>query len=230
MNFPRPIVVSLALAALIATGGAAAVWNYATRVKGEISLEVRYSIPTCSGEILGALTSPTWDQMTAAQRAFSYDKSIPEKIFMAGVLWRRTGDDLAQKGINLGEPTTWRDRHVSIQAGKAFKGATGEVMCRYELRFSDVSPELAAKVLFAAEHTYREHVFKRGSDTTNEQINWLETQITKLEAAVAAVKPTDPEFEKASASLVESRRQLTEARENLRLLAVRRTITTAKLL
>lgn len=227
MKFPRRIVVSLALAALIAAGGAA-VWADATRVEGEISLEVYYGIMMC-GEF-GVWNPPTWDQMTAAQRAVSYDKHLPEKIFMSSVLWRRTGDYLNPKGISLGEPTAWRDQHVSIQAGEAFKTVTGEVMCRYEIQFSGVSPELAAPVLFAAEHTYREHVFTRDSETTNEQIKSLETQITKLVAATAAANPTDPEFEKASASLVESRRQLAEARENLRLIALRRFVTTAKLL
>jgi hypothetical protein len=103
-------------------------------------------------------------------------------------------------------------------------------MCRYEIRFSGVTPELAARVLFAAEHTYLEHIFSRDSDTTNEQIKWLETQIAKQEAATAATKPTDPEFDKSSAALAASRRQLTEAREKLRLIALRRTVTTAKLL
>ena len=229
MKFPRPIVVSVALAALIAAGGAAA-RGYATRVKGEISLEVSYSNLICGNGLPDDWAPPTWDQMTAAERAVSYDKNLPEKILMARVLWRRTGDDLAGKGISLGEPINWRDQHVSIQAREAFKATTGEVMCRYEIRFSGVPLELAEKVLFSAEHTYREHVFSRDSESTTAWIRTLEAQIAKLEVATAASNPTDPELKKTSASLAVSRRQLTEARQNLRLIALRRTLTNAKLL
>lgn len=229
MKFPRPIIVSLVLTALVIAVGAV-VSAYPSRVKGEISLEVRYSYQMCGNGLPADWTPPTWDQMTAAQRAVSYDKNLPEKIFMAGVLWRRTGDYLTTKGINLGEPTAWRDQHVLIHAGEAFKAATGAIMCRYEIRFPGVSPELAARVLFAVEHTFREHVFNRDSERTNEHIKWLETQIAKLEATNAASIATGLEFAKNQATLAASRHQLAEARENLRVIALRRTLITAKLL
>jgi hypothetical protein len=105
-------------------------------------------------------------------------------------------------------------------------------MCRYEIQFYGVSPELAAPVLFAAERTYREHIFTRDSENYDcmDSHRWRRRSPNWKQPLAVSNPNRSASSRRTSASLAASRRQLTEARENLRVIALRRFVTTAKLL
>lgn len=227
MILRKPSFMAVVLAAIAVA--AAVVVLSPTRVDADVSLEVSYSALLCGTGLPANWSPPTWEQIAPHERASSYDTHLPQAILQAGVIWRRTGEELARQGIAIPDMAAWRDRHFSIDRHELYKAESGDVFCRYYIQFSGVDRVLAEKVLLTLEHEYREHRFSSDHENAAATIRSLETRIAATEALLVPLHPSGSEVARLKSELGEHSRQLSVEREEMRRRHQRRTIRTGRL-